>query len=393
MTRPSVLICAKAYPPDVGGVQTYTEYLARAYAKAGYSPVVVSQFEGAKGWNIRSYPEGDVSILNLGLGSQPVVFAKMLLEVLKLRASRRFAFAHATTWRPALAVYPWLAGLPLVLTVHGREVLAYPRALRGAMIAMLQRSALVVTVSHATMAVAKQALSGRQAKGQWRVAFNGLSYADLAAASHRAPRADGEPLRILSFCRLAERKNIHRCLAALALLREEGLDNFHYTIAGLGPMRRAIEQTIEQLGLGGHVTMAGYVEETAIPDMYRNADVFLHPQTAPEDGKDLEGFGLAIADAISFSAVAIVGEAGGPADFVKDGERGLVVDGEDVAAIAGALRTLMRRPKTLETLARQGRSWCLANLSWDRHAAEILDGLGLAGKMAGLPAPVVPAAR
>lgn len=369
-----VLIVAKAYPPDVGGVQSYSEFVARAYLKAGVTPTVVTIWKGQRGWHDKNYPEGAVRVLNLGMAPQPVVFARMLSACAALRLRHRFDLLHPTTWRPALAILPWRGRTPLVLTVHGQEVLNYPAVLKTGMSRILRTADLLVTVSHATMTVAKTALQAPP-NGDWEVDFNGLSDIDLATAFDRPARDPAAPVRILSFARLAERKNVQGCLRALAMLRSRGITNFHYTVAGTGPMRHELESLIDTLDLRAFVTMAGYVEDADIPDLYRNADIFLHPQTAPNVGRDLEGFGLAIADAMSFGAAAIVGNAGGPKDFVRHGERGLVVNGEDTADIAAALETLLTTPETLSRLALEGRAWVLRTLSWDRHVAQILTNL------------------
>ncbi len=376
-----ILINAKAFPPVVGGVESYSEFIARAYLKAGHEPTVITAFNGKSGWSDRHYPEGTIKVLNTGIGSQPVVFAKMLAATAWVRLTRRFDFLHATTWRAALAALPYRGKMPMVLTVHGQEVLNYPFFLKKYMIKVLKSVDYLVTVSNVSMEAARSALFGHIANGEWQVDFNGLSYLNEAEAFERPPR-DPARLRIVSFARLVERKNIQGGLLALARLRDEGITNFHYTIAGNGPLRGKIEQMIDELELRDFVTMAGYVKEKDIPDLYRNTDIFLHPQTAPDTGRDIEGFGLVIADSISFGAAAVVGKDGGPKDFVKHDERGLVVDGNKITEITDALRLLLTNTATLERLSSQGRKWCLENLSWDRHVSQILEFLKVRNMLA-----------
>ncbi|MEP2718495.1 glycosyltransferase family 4 protein [Pseudophaeobacter sp.] len=368
----TVLLIAKAYPPTVGGVESYSELIARAYVRQGVTPTVITSWDGPRGWHDLSYPEGSIHVYNVGMHRQPIVFARMIAAIGRVRFGQNFHFIHATTWRPALALLPWLWPQTKVLTIHGQEVLNYPFILKRGMIKVLLDFDLVHTVSHSTMQVAKNALEGANPQGVWEVNFNGLSFPSEAAAFDRPARSSDSVLRILSFARLARRKNIDGCLRALARMRTEGIDNFSYTIAGTGPLHDEIAQLIVTLGLQDYVTMKGYVEESEIPDLYRNADIFIHPQTASENKRDLEGFGLAIADSISFGCAAIVGETGGPADFVKHSERGLVVDGYDDGAISEALRQLLTDPSTRNELASNGRSWCLENLSWDRHVQKVI---------------------
>ncbi|MCT4372279.1 glycosyltransferase family 4 protein [Yangia mangrovi] len=370
-----VLIIAKAYPPDVGGVQSYSEFVARAYLKAGVIPVVVTSWEGRRGWHERNYPEGTISVLNLGMASQPIVFARMLISCGKLCRKENFDFFHSTTWRPALAILPWKGKTPVVLTVHGREVLNYPAIMKTAMSHVLRTTDLLVTVSNASMEMAESALSGAQPRGEWEVDFNGLSYIKEATDFMRPSRNPEDLVRILSFARLVERKNVQGCLRALAILRDRGITNFHYTVAGTGPMREMLTALIDELNLHSFVTMSGYVKDEDIPKLYRGADIFLHPQTAPSGGLDLEGFGLVIADAMSFGAAAIAGVAGGPKDFVKHGVRGLIVNGENTEEIAAALESLLTNSEKLDRLAGDGRTWALKTLSWDRHVTQILNNL------------------
>ncbi len=376
--RPKVLICAKGYPPDVGGVQTYSEYLARAYAKAGLEPVVISSRPGETGWLDLDYPEGKVRLFNVGQGQQTRLFFRMLVSARRILAAERFAFLHPTTWRPALALAPWWRRHIVLLTVHGQEVLSTPRPLVRPMRWALRTADVVAAVSRPTLMAARSALAGGKAKGDWFAVHNGLSYAQDAAAYARPARPNG-PVRIYSFSRLAERKNIEGGLRALRMLRDRGIENFDYVIGGGGPLKERIAALIGELGLSDKVRMAGYIEEADIPERYKACDIFLHPQTAPRGGTDLEGFGLAIADAMSFGALAIVGEAGGPADFVTNEENGLVVDGAQVTQIADALASVLTDEDRLQRIARTGRDWTLAHLSWDRHAAEILKHAAHAG--------------
>lgn len=372
-----ILICAKGWPPDVGGVQTYSEFVARAYLKAGFSPVAISSRPGARGWITVDYPEGTLRLWNVGTGRQVKLFGRMLMAARRTLACEDFLFVHPTTWRPALTLVPFRARLPMVLSVHGQEVLSTPAGLVGAMRHVLRSAQIVVAVSGSTLAAARTALP-EGGRGDWFAAFNGLSYAPEAKVFSRPEKPD-ETIRIYSFCRLAERKNISGGLRALSLLRDRGIANFRYTIAGSGPLKAAIAAEIQALGLSDLVTMTGYLQEDEIADRYKDCDIFLHPQTAPADGNDLEGFGLAIADAMSFGALALVGKAGGPADFVRDDVNGLVVDGEDIDQIALALAGVLTDPNRLARIAAEGRRWALENLSWDQHVATILEHLAAAG--------------
>jgi glycosyltransferase involved in cell wall biosynthesis len=376
----SILLLAKAFPPATGGVETYSEHIAREYARTGRRVVVLTQHPGQAGITTRQYPEGAVEIRNVGRGSQPVVFVKMLAAAARLLRERPFEFVHATTWRPVLAIWPWQTRLRLVLTVHGREALIYPFILRGVLRRILRRADVVVCVSEATMKVARDALRGAPALGTWIVNFNGLSHADQALRYHRPSGSIQTQMRLLSFARLVERKNIQGCLTALARLKSQGVANFHYTIAGTGPMYDRLRKLSAEASLDGMVSFLGYVNDADIPGLYEQADVFLHPQIAASAGSDFEGFGLVIADAMSFGCTVIAGTDGGPAEFVTNGERGLLVDGTDSDALANAISSVLHDENRRRQLGQEARRWALANLDWQKHANHIIGALALTGK-------------
>lgn len=372
----SILVVAKAYPPVVGGVETYSEALVRAYLRSGHSVTVMTQTLGLEGWRKVDYAEGAVQLFNAGKGSQFHVLRRLLAEAWRLSKRTRYSLVHSTTWRPALAVVPFFRSSAFILTVHGREVLNYPRFVKPAMVEILRRADVVVTVSKATMRIAREALGGVTPKGKWVSRFNGISYPQEARSFERDGGRDvSTPVRLLSLARLVPRKNIQGCIAALAELRAEGVDSFEYAIGGRGPMLDELKRSVLEMGLQEHVRFLGYVDDDDLPSLYKNADVFLHPQTNVGEGNDFEGFGLVIADAMSFGCAVVAGSAGGPSDFVCHMQSGMLVDGLEHAALKESIRRLLLDEQLREKLSKAGREYALAELSWDRHVAGILDQL------------------
>lgn len=370
--KSQVLVVAKAYPPIVGGVETYSEALVRAYMRRNLQPTVLTQTTGKPGWHKVEYPEGSVDIFNAGAGSQAWVFARLLWAMLHIFSKIKFEFMHATTWRPALALLPFSRNIPMLITIHGREVMNYPWILKRPMIELLRRADMVVTVSHATMGVAQAALHGRDATGRWIVAFNGISYPEEARLHTRNAAATDRPVRLLSLARLIPRKNIQGCIEALGELRAEGISNFEYWIAGKGPLEQQLRIAVHDLDLHEHVRFLGYVPSDEMTNLYRETDVFLHPQTNVGEGNDFEGFGLVIADAMSFGCAVVAGDAGGPRDFVRDNSNGILVDGLNKAALKLAIMNLINKPDLRERLSECGRTYATTQLSWDAHAEQIL---------------------
>ena len=105
-----------------------------------------------------------------------------------------------------------------------------------------------------------------------------------------------EPL-LVTVRRLEPRMGIEHLLEAMVRL---GHRDHRLIVVGDGTLRPALEQQSRELGLAGRVRFAGLVDESALRDWYRAADVVVLPTIA------YEGFGLATAEALA-CGTAVVG--------------------------------------------------------------------------------------
>lgn len=359
-----VLMLCKAFPPTPGGVETFSEQVAFAYLRRGHDVSVVTQAGAQAGWSTRQGPDGDLRIYNTGSGGQLVTAFRMYRALRGHRLIKNADVVHATTWRPALTL--GASRVPLILTVHGREMAMANVVLRPLMRSVMRRASAVVAVSAATKQYAREQLRVKGAEN-WAVAGNGISYGvEARAMQHRKPR--GEPIKVLTFARLVGRKNVEAAIRSIASVIDGQDRRIEFKIAGNGPLRTHLETVVAELDLIDVVSFCGYVDELDIPKMYKWADIFLHPQIATDNGRDFEGFGLTIADAMSFGCVAVAGAGAGPSDFIEHGVTGYLVDGSDNLQIIDAVGTLMRDEELRMRIGSAGRKYVLDNLSWDDHA-------------------------
>ena len=97
----------------------------------------------------------------------------------------------------------------------------------------------------------------------------------------------------------------------------------------------------------------------------------VHPHSHLDRGNEFEGFGIVIADAMSFGCAVVVGRDGGPGDDVADGRTGLLVDGDDPDQIASAIKALATEPGLLERVAAEGRRHALSSFDWGAHVRDV----------------------
>jgi phosphatidylinositol alpha-1,6-mannosyltransferase len=360
-------VMAKGFAPDEGGHQTYAEQVALAYARLGAAVTVVTQTSAGP----RRADHRGLDLLDIGPGkgiSVPFRWRRALMGL--MAEAGRPDFCHGTTWRTSLP--PLMCGLPVATTFHGREFIYASGLSRMLLNQVLRRANPLLVVSHHSAAQLRHRLAeiGLEAKAPI-VAWNGCAMAPLPRPEQRRPG----PLRIMTLCRLEPRKNVAMAIRAVGLLAQRG-HRVDYVICGRGPDRERLAAAVRDLPEGANIRLAGYVSHEEARLLHRESDVFLHPQIAMDGGRDFEGFGIAIADAMRAGCIPVAGREGGSAELVEEGVSGFVVDGRQVESIAAALEALADDP---ERVARMSEAAIARSrlFEWDGHVATLLDHAGL----------------
>lgn len=173
---------------------------------------------------------------------------------------------------------------------------------------------------------------------------------------------------LLSVSRLDERKGHSHVLKALGAVRDI-VPEFHYLIVGDGPERKRIESVIAELGLEQHVSMVGKVAAAELADFYNVCDVFVLANRDIEG--DVEGFGMVFLEANACGKAVLGGRTGGTSEAVIENRTGLLVDPEDIGAIAVALKALLSQPELRRRLGAHGLRRARADFSWTERAEQL----------------------
>ena len=186
-------------------------------------------------------------------------------------------------------------------------------------------------------------LVARAAACEVSVIGNGVELSGWSAADRPA----GARLRLVSATRFSPRKRVLPLLLVMRTLRRRlGADCPELTIAGSGSSLRLAKWLLGPLGLNGVVWLPGRLTREQLAALYADSDVFVQLSVR-------ESFGLAAVEARA-AGLPVVGRTGtGFAEFVTDGETGLLAR-SDGAATAALLR-LHRDRGLLEQLRRNSR--------------------------------------
>jgi phosphatidyl-myo-inositol dimannoside synthase len=372
MTIPRTLVVTGHFPPEPGGIQTFTWEMVRRLP-ADRVVVIAPSWPGAADLDDQ---------LDL-----PVVRRR---GYLLFRGLRRLVRQHRLTagWITAMAPFGLYAPLVraagidlLVGSSHGQE-LGWLRALptRVALRAMIGAVDTLTYLSEATLDRLRT-VTGQRTKL--------MQLAGGVDPERFSPAVDPGPVRrrhklgagpvVVSVSRLVRRKGHDVLLYAWADVVRE-YPTARLLLVGDGPMRPWIADQAARR-FPGSVVFAGTVPPAELPAHYAAADVFVLPCRDNRGGLQTEGLGLSTLEASASGLPVVVGTSGGSPHSVRPGRTGLLIDARQPAAVAGALLDLLDHPDHARALGAAGRRWMRDAWTWD------LSGQRLAAALRGEPGP------
>jgi glycosyltransferase involved in cell wall biosynthesis len=272
------------------------------------------------------------------------------------RESVRPAFRRALAeFRPDLVFAPWAypdgwaavqlghrAGLPVVIKVHGSDILQlslYPRRSRGTVEALRQADG-IIAVSHD---LRERVVALGAGPDRVRVIYDGID-SELfhpgprdAARARLARETDLQGPVVLFIGNLVPIKGLEVLIDAFARLAREGVD-FTGLLIGQGSLRSRLEDRVARAGLRGRVRLLGPRPHDQLPDWYRAADLFVLPSYS-------EGVPIVLLEAAACGTPFVASRVGGVPEIAHLGASRLVPAG-DAEALAEAIRAaLADRPK------------------------------------------------
>lgn len=141
-------------------------------------------------------------------------------------------------------------------------------------------------------------------------------------------------------------------------------------VVGRGPEEERLKRLARELNVEGRVRWIPEATEEELLDLYAGARlVVVAPQSEDLGYVPLEAF-------LSGKPVLTTDDAGGPLEFVIDGETGFVVPPRP-EALGAALRLAWEREDALEALGRRGLARA-SQLTWDRTIDRLLSAARLA---------------
>jgi len=228
---------------------------------------------------------------------------------------------------------------PTLVALHGLPMVSFSGE-NGLVERVLRSADWIAAVSRATLDEARRAVPEITPRSS--AIHNGLSM----------PLVMPDPLpfdppRLLCLGRLVPHKGFDLALAALASLTDR-LPQARLTVAGDGPARAGLERQVAGLGLAHRVDFAGWVAPEQVPALINACTVVVMPSRR-------EPFGLVALQAAQMARPIVATRVGGLPEVVVDGKTGLLVDADDIAALAEGIAHLLGHPREATRMGRAAR--------------------------------------
>ena len=179
-------------------------------------------------------------------------------------------------------------------------------------------------------------------------------------------RDNADPVRLLYVASLTERKGHLDLFEAL-----HTLNSSHWVLDLVGPADLAPEYGAKVLeaakAFGASVHYHGPLPESALADLYREADLYVSPAK-------YEGYGMALASAVVYG-MPIIAVDGGAVATTPAGHAANLVPVDDPAMLAQALRQAITDPSERQRLAQRSRETRAGLNDWTDAGRKFLTAL------------------
>ena len=349
--KPEILFITRNYPPQIGGLETYSYNLIKCFEEHhAVAKIVLGKSKEHLLWFL------------------PYAFLKSLQKIIQLRIRRVHLCDGMLS--PIGAFLRSLLPVRVSVTIHGLDI-TYRSSLYQSVIprCTAQLDKIICVSKHTETECAQRGIPASKClvipNGVNSAAFETLESRDECRSD--LERRLGVALQgkriLLSLGRLVPRKGVAWFIQEVM----PHLDlSYLYLVGGDGPDRERIASLIVQYKLEGRVFLVGKVNEETRNRLYHASDVFLMPNVRVEG--DVEGFGIAAIEAGCCGLPVIASDLQGLRDAVLHGRTGFFVE-------AGSKKGFLDRIRRLELDREEVRSFVLETFEWKKIYERYQDAL------------------
>ncbi|MEE2658458.1 MAG: glycosyltransferase family 4 protein [Candidatus Latescibacterota bacterium] len=349
-----VLLFGSEFPPSPAGTATYTRNLALGLAQQGMQVTVLTQQDPSRATNaVDAALPGIAEVIRIPYtGLVPLRYLRCR-RALKVALQQVQPHCLWTTNGMATRVAGTLPSpdCALISSIRGSDIRTrFPgHSLMRCIESIPQRRCYQSSQGVAAACDDLRRLAVDRGLDGDRI-FVSHSALDpgIASAPSRVAR---EPATVLTVARLNRQKRVDVVLQAIAALRDDQPE-LRYVVVGDGPQARSLMALAESLGIADRLHFAGTFEPLSdeLCNWYRRAGIFAMTSAG-------EGLANVYMEAGIFGLPCVGANDGGTPEVIRDGDTGMLVPVDDVAATAAALGRLLADPELAASMGARAREW------------------------------------
>ena len=375
---PRICLVTHFFPPHMGGIEKVSYEQSKRLTKSGYEiDVLTSKTKGqkkhpAKGIRVFAYPSLKVAE-RFGV-PYPILTIEAYKKFAQVIKRCDLVHAHGHVYMSS-----YLAGKiakkykkPFIVTQHNTFIdykswlntLEYLNDITIGK-SVLKRADRILTVSKETM---KYVLRLGADKAKTSVMYNGVDTNCFHSTKKGESRKKlGLPKNrkiIFSVRRLVYKNGLDTLIESAHLVARDNPDIL-FIVAGKGPSRKLIEDSIKELGIEDNIKLTGFVPDELLPLYYNAADYFVLPSASGE------GLPLVLFEAMACGLPVIATTVGGTPEIIEHMKNGVLVPPRNPEAIADALSKLLVKEKLGKKIGEESKRNIQKRFSWDENVRQL----------------------
>jgi phosphatidylinositol alpha-1,6-mannosyltransferase len=365
------LLITTDYPPDVGGLQTYSYRIARELPGRLLAHVLAGSDHARQAL---PPPAAGVGLAWRKGRTRWRAFWWSLWSIPWFRFRFKTDFLLHMQWTtaiPSMLLGCLGTGTRYLVLVHGAELIDPERFIvRLLKQAVLSRADAVVAGSRHTAEIVGQL--GIKCRRLEVVPYgNPLEGGPQVPALLRSMDVTGP--RLLCMHRLVPRKGTALLLEALGRLASVP---WTLDIVGRGEEEAGLKARALGLGLGDRVRFRPPVDDAEKIRLLREATLFILPSLPPVENNHVEGLGLTLLEAQSLGLPVLAARTGGIPEAVLEGRTGILFRAGDREDLREKLASLLASPDQLQAMGANGPEWVRSHFSWKDGLARLAKIIG-----------------
>jgi len=167
--------------------------------------------------------------------------------------------------------------------------------------------------------------------------------------------------RLITVSRFDKRKNHEKVIMALRNLKQKYPD-IVYMCIGDGDELENIKELVKELDLSTQVMFFNDISDELKNSLVAKSDIFVMPSIIHKTS--VEGFGIAYVEAAQYGIPSLGGKDGGAADAIQQEKTGFICDGNNLDDIYSSLDSMIENKKYIE-LGKNAKEY-VSKFNWSK---------------------------